>query len=56
MRVLYCSTCSQAFDPEVEGMAGNFGIIPVAFCGTCRVGVHDMAQIEWDLVPREESE
>lgn len=52
MKVLYCSTCSQSFDPEIEGIVGNFGIIPVAFCGTCRVGIHDLAQIEWDLVPR----
>jgi hypothetical protein len=54
LNVRYCSTCSQSFDVDIEGMEGNFGIIPVAFCGTCRVGVREMAEIVWDLVPRED--
>lgn len=56
MNTRYCSTCSTAFDVDEEGMEGEFGILPVAFCGTCRVGIHDLAQIEWDLVPRDSEE
>ena len=52
VRTMYCSTCSTSFDLEVEGMAGDFGIIPVAFCATCRVCVKDLAEQQWDLVPR----
>ena len=54
MNTRYCSTCSQSFDADIEGMEGNFGIIPVAFCATCRVGIHDLAEQEWDLVPRDD--
>jgi len=50
----YCSTCSTSFDVDIEGMEGEFGIISVAFCATCRVCVRDMAEQEWDLVPRED--
>jgi hypothetical protein len=35
-------------------MVGEFGIIPVAFCATCRVGVRELAETTWDLVPRED--
>lgn len=49
-----CSTCSTPFDSDLEGMVGEFGIIPVAFCATCRVCIHDLAEQEWDLVPRED--
>ena len=51
MNVRYCSTCSTSFDADEEGMEGEFGIIPVAVCATCRVCIHDLAQQEWDLVP-----
>jgi hypothetical protein len=51
-----CSTCLVAFDPEKEGMVGFFGIIYVAFCGNCRVGVRDLAEQEWDLVPNEDTD
>lgn len=54
MNVRYCSTCSTSFDADIEGMVGEFGIIPVAFCATCRVGVRELAEITWDLVPRED--
>jgi hypothetical protein len=54
MRTLYCSICSTNFDIDEEGVEGDIGIIPVAFCATCRVGIHDFAQQTWDLVPRSE--
>lgn len=46
-----CDICETGFDPEEEGMIGLFGIIPVAFCATCRVCIRDLAEQEWDLVP-----
>lgn len=49
-----CSTCSVLFDPDEEGMVGDFGIIRVAFCATCRVCIRDLAEQEWDLVPNED--
>ena len=36
-------------------MEGNFGIIPVAFCATCRVCLRDLAEQEWDLVPNDDN-
>ena len=48
-----CSTCSTSFDADEEGMVGEFGIIPVAFCGTCRVCIRALAEQEWDLEPVE---
>lgn len=53
MNVRYCSTCSTSFDVDEEGVEGHFGIIPVAFCSNCRTCVREMAEIIWDLVPRE---
>jgi hypothetical protein len=53
MNVRYCSTCSTSFDVDDEGVEGHFGLVPVAFCATCRIGVRDMAEIIWDLVPRD---
>jgi uncharacterized protein (DUF697 family) len=38
-----CSTCSVDFSLESEGgIAGNFGIIPIAFCPTCLCSAIDM--------------
>ena len=38
-----CSTCSCEFSLEDEGgIAGDFGIIPVAFCPACLSSVFDM--------------
>ena len=54
MRTLYCSICSANFDVDSEGIEGDIGIIPVAFCATCKTGIHDFAQQTWDLVPRED--
>ena len=51
MRTLYCSICSCNFDPEKEGIEGDIGIIPVAFCATCKAGIRDFAEQHWDLAP-----
>jgi len=40
-----CSICSGEFDLDGEGgIAGDFGILPVAFCPTCLSGVEDMCK------------
>ena len=40
-----CSTCYGAFNLETEGgVAGDIGILPVAFCPTCRAGIIDFVQ------------
>ena len=52
MNTRYCSVCSQSFDVDYEGCEGDIGMIPFAFCATCRVGVWEWAQISFDLVPR----
>ena len=51
MNVLYCSVCSTSFDVDEEGCEGLIGLIPFAFCATCRVGIWEWAQISFDLVP-----
>jgi hypothetical protein len=39
-----CSICGGPFDLDKEGGSeGNIGILPVAFCPTCRVGILDFA-------------
>jgi hypothetical protein len=47
----YCSICSSSFDVDEVGCEGSIGIIPFAFCCTCRVGIWEWAQISFDLVP-----
>jgi len=43
--VVYCSICTGPFDLESEGgTQGYIGIIPVAFCPTCKVGVIECGQ------------
>jgi len=38
-----CSTCSCEFSLEEEGgIAGYFGILPIAFCPTCLSSLQDM--------------
>ena len=40
-----CSICSCEFDLDGEGgIAGDFGILPVAFCPTCLSCVEDMCK------------
>lgn len=51
MRTLYCSICSSSFDPEAEGVEGDIGIIPVAFCAVCQTGIREFAMNTWDLSP-----
>jgi len=42
-----CSICGGPFDLEKEGGSeGNIGILPVAFCPTCRVGILEYAEFE----------
>jgi hypothetical protein len=42
-QTLECNVCSCEFDLEGEGgIAGDFGIIPVAFCPTCLTSMVDM--------------
>lgn len=53
MRILYCSICSTNFDVDAEGIEGDIGIIPVAFCPTCKAGIRDFAEQTWDLIPRD---
>ncbi len=40
-----CSICSCDFDIETEGGdIGEIGILPVAFCPTCKVGIFDYVE------------
>jgi hypothetical protein len=50
-RMTYCSICSCKFDADNEGIEGDIGIIPVAFCSTCKAGIRDFAEQMWDLAP-----
>ena len=38
-----CTLCSGTFDPETEGgIIGELGMLPCAFCPTCRAGLWDL--------------
>ena len=40
-----CSICGCDFDLEAEGgVEGDIGILPVAFCPTCKCGILDFAE------------
>jgi hypothetical protein len=52
MNIQTCSICNASFDFDEEGTKGMIGLIPFAFCATCRAGVWDWAQISFDLIPR----
>lgn len=56
MNVRYCSVCSSSFDVDEEGCEGLIGLVPFAFCATCRVGIWEWAQISFDLVPNPEEQ
>lgn len=43
MNVNYCSICSTHFDFDDGGDKGMIGLIPFAFCPTCRNGVLEYA-------------
>jgi len=53
-----CSVCEIDFSDDEGGMLGYIGIIPVAFCPTCYVGVCDMVEQlyekEWEGLTDEE--
>ena len=41
--MLTCSLCGGEFDSNAEGgVAGDMGIIPVAFCVWCHAGMYDL--------------
>lgn len=41
-----CTVCTGLFNIETEGGAEGFiGMLPVAFCPTCRVGILDFADV-----------
>tara|TARA_R100000734_G_C3200542_1_gene19564 strand:- start:155 stop:352 length:198 start_codon:yes stop_codon:yes gene_type:complete len=43
--VVKCTICSSELDEEAEIVRrGYFGILPVAFCGTCFCCMMDMAE------------
>ncbi len=43
-----CSICHGPFSIENEGgIEGFIGIIPVAFCPTCKAGIYDLAEMLW---------
>lgn len=54
MSYVYCTVCSTSFDRDIEGVEGDIGIIPVAFCETCKTGIRDFAEQTWDLIPARE--
>ena len=42
---MICTICEGDFDIELEGGADGFiGILPVAFCPTCKAGIFDFAE------------
>jgi hypothetical protein len=53
-----CSVCEIDFSDDEGGMLGYIGIIPVAFCPTCYVGICDMVEQlyekEWEGLTDEE--
>ena len=43
-----CSICRCEFDLEAEGgVEGLIGLIPFAFCPTCKSGVYEWACEQW---------
>ena len=47
--ILTCSICDSEFDIDAEGgIAGSFGIAPVAFCVWCYSSIVDMVTQDYD--------
>ena len=47
---LICTVCNEPFDIEVVGgVAGDFGILPMAFCPECYAGIVDMVFERYDI-------
>lgn len=42
-----CSICGVEFDAQYEGIEGFIGLIPFAFCATCKAGIYDWACQQW---------
>ena len=47
--IFTCSICDSEFDMDAEGgIAGSFGILPVAFCVWCYASITDMVTQGYD--------
>lgn len=44
LKTLYCNICSCDFDPDLEGVTGHVGILPVSLCEICFNGMRDMVE------------
>ena len=45
-----CTVCSGLFNMETEGGCEGFiGILPVAFCPTCKAGIYDFCDQDTEL-------
>ena len=52
-----CTICRSEIDDEAEVVTrGYIGIIPVAFCCTCSVGIFDMADQREEIMSEREGE
>ena len=50
-----CTICEGPFDLEKEGgITGAIGMLPVAFCPTCKAGIYDFADQMWGIAQEEE--
>lgn len=48
-----CTICSGLFSLETEGGSEGFiGILPVAFCPTCKAGIYDFCDQDTELAFR----
>ena len=45
--VIECSICSVEVEEEDGGVIGFIGLLPSAFCPTCKAGIYDWACQQW---------
>lgn len=45
--VVECSICSVEVEEEDGGVIGFIGLLPFAFCPTCKAGIYDWACQQW---------
>jgi len=45
--VTECSICRVEFEPDDECVEGLIGLIPFAFCVTCKAGIYEWACQQW---------